>query len=290
MSVKIETHTKKSHTGQLLVENPEQENHKVRFPDPHAENKQKALAWRWALQLASTDGTNSLLYQSHLCQAVKWIKLFSPLYEKPPTNERRGGVCSGQRYNAGTKVQALTPFSTTEHSPGVLVPCKNHRAGTHWHRMSQTIQQWTGQRPSKNVSIFHEFAWIFQILFVKLAGGHDSWACYQLDLLSSIVYCYRLVYGLLPFWYEILLVQKKLLSAGTIAPRRKSCESPSRESKEEKWEATVSLIIGAVCAWVGGQHRHFSNNCFIKMGGIYASKKSVTNIFLVILGFHLNRW
>lgn len=41
--------------------------------------------------------------------------------------------------------------------------------------------------------------------------------------------------------------QKKLLSAGAIARRRQSCESPSRDAEEvedEKREATVSLDVG----------------------------------------------
>lgn len=128
---------------------------------------EKALAWRWALQLASTDGTNCLLYQSHLCQAVKWIKLFSPLYEKPPAYQRRGGVRSGQALHRQGKT--IHQRQTTMHSLSLaprnttcelLVPCDDHRAGTHSQRMSQTMQHLTGQRPSKLSTKYLDISWI----------------------------------------------------------------------------------------------------------------------------------
>lgn len=157
--------------------------------------QKNALVWRWALQLASTDGTSSPLYQNHLCQAVKWIKLFSPLYEKPLTNQRRGWVHSGQGLHGWVK--ALRPVlhkgERLVHS-FILVP--RNKALECWScvKITHTHSNKTPKQAIKTVNVCHEFAWKSKDSLSETGAAGEFAVRFRKDIL----------YRTIPFSCEIL--------------------------------------------------------------------------------------
>lgn len=156
----------------------------------------------------------------------------------------------------GQKAHALIQFSAKEHSPGVLVPCKNHRAGTRSH-------QWVKQNNMKQARGRHVFTWMFEIFFLKQVRDITgelaiSWIYTRRSAQDGLVWC--------------MDCTEEIAFSGYHCTKKE--KSPSRGRQ-----------MGGNCEshyWWG-------------MGGRGSKDTSVmtallTNIFLVILGFNLNRW
>lgn len=76
-----------------------------------------AKHYSWRVQMGSTLVFTKVIYVRQESESSCFPHC------KPPTSQSRGGVCSGQRYTAGTKAHTLIEFSAMEHSPEVVVRC-----------------------------------------------------------------------------------------------------------------------------------------------------------------------